>query len=143
MTDLAIQSGGIPLPRPSEISRPFWDGCADGVLRFQRCQQCARPVFNPAPLCRWCGCLDLEWEVSSGKGAVYSWSVVWRPQSPAFNVPYAPAIIDMDEGYQMLSCIIGCTPDAIQVDLRVGVEFHPAGGGISLPYFRPLSSGVG
>ena len=86
--------------------------------------------------------LDLEWEVDAGTGAVYSWSVVWRPQSPAFHVPYAPAIIEVDEGYQMLSCIIGCGPDAIEVGLRVGVEFHPAGGGISLPYFRPLSSGL-
>lgn len=141
MTDLAIQTGDIPLPRPSEVSRPFWDGCAEGVLRFQRCQQCRRAVFNPAPLCRWCGSLDLPWEVSSGTGAVYSWSVVWRPQSPAFHVPYAPAIIDVDEGYQMLSCIVGCTPETIEDGLRVGVEFHPARGGISLPYFRPVSSG--
>jgi uncharacterized OB-fold protein len=139
MTDLVPQAGNIPLPYPGNVSRPFWDGCADGILRFQRCPKCGRAVFNPAPMCRWCGSLELQWEVSAGTGAVYSWTVVWRPQSPAFHVPYAPAIIDIEEGYQMLSCIIGCAPDEIHSGLPVRVEFHPVREGISLPYFRPLA----
>jgi uncharacterized OB-fold protein len=68
---------------------------------------------------------------------VYSWTVAWRPQSRAFRTPYVAAIVDLDEGYQMLTNVIGCQPDDVHAGMRVAVEFHPIGGGISLPYFRP------
>jgi hypothetical protein len=44
---------------------------------------------------------------------------------------------DLDEGYQMVTNLVGLTPDAITPDLPVQVEFHHAGGGLHLPYFRP------
>jgi uncharacterized protein len=52
-------------------------------------------------------------------------------------VPYAPAIVDLDEGYQMMTSLIGLAPDAISPGLAVQVEFHKTGGGQYLPYFKP------
>jgi uncharacterized OB-fold protein len=132
---------GIPAPIPTALSQPFWDGCAHDELLFQRCTTCGRANFNPAPVCRWCTSPDLAWTKSTGLGRVYSWTVVWRPQTPAFEVPYVPAIIDVDEGYQMIANVIGCEPDALEADMRVEAEFHPIGNGIVLPYFRPLPDG--
>jgi uncharacterized protein len=137
MSMLKPHPEGIPLPEPSLISQPFWDGCARGELMFQRCTNCHRPIFNPAPICRWCTSNALEWEKSSGTGSIYSWSVVWRPQTQAFDTPYVVAIIDVDEGYQMIANIIGCEPEDVSDGMKVAVEFHPIGGGISLFYFRP------
>jgi uncharacterized OB-fold protein len=142
MTMLAPQKEGIPLPQPTDLSKPFWDGCAAGELRFQRCRNCKKAVFIPAVMCRYCGSLELDWEKSSGKGRVYSWSIVWRPQTPAFTVPYAPAIVDVAEGYQMLTDLIGIEPDQIKAGMPVEVEFHPVGGEIHLPYFRPAKTGT-
>jgi uncharacterized OB-fold protein len=48
------------------------------------------------------------------------------------------AIVDVDEGYQMVANIIGCEPEDVATGLPVRVEFHPIGGGMSLPYFRPI-----
>ncbi len=129
---------GIPLPSPTVVSRPYWEACRRGELLYQRCQGCGRPVFNPATICRWCNSIDLQWKRAHGTGTVYSWSTVWRPQTPAFAVPYVAAIIDVDEGYQMIANIIGCEPDAVYCGMKVAVEFHPIGGGFSLPYFRPV-----
>ena len=70
-------------------------------------------------------------------GSLYSWTVVWRPPDPSFRVPYAPAVIRLDEGFWMLSAVIGCEPEALHEGLRVSVEFHPASSEITLPYFRP------
>lgn len=67
--------------------------------------------------------------------------MVWRPASSEFASPYAAAIIDLDEDYQMIANIIGCESDEVYVGQRVIVEFHPIGGGFRLPYFRPLPSG--
>ena len=137
MTLLVPQTEGIPLPTPSEMSTPYWEGCAVGELRFQRCGGCGAATHTPAVICSNCCAGDLHWEVSSGRGEIYSWTVVWRPQTPAFTVPYAPVIVAMDEGWHMLSNLVGCDDTEVAVGLPVEVEFHPVGGGIQLPYVHP------
>lgn len=138
MTLLEPQRGAIPVPVPSLFSRPYWEGCAAGELRFQRCEDCGGITHTPAMVCAHCASRRLVWEASAGTGSVYSWTTVWRPQTPEFVVPYVAIIVDMDEGWQMLSNLIGCEHDAVEVGMRVAVEFHPIGDGeITLPYFRP------
>ena len=134
---LVPQPATIPRPYPSELSTPYWEGAKRGELLFQRCGSCGRAEFDPSLICRKCGARDLAWEQSAGLGTVYSWTTVWRPQQPSFVVPYAPAIIDIDEGYQMLANIVGCDVRDLAVGMRVAVEFHPVSDGYALPYFRP------
>jgi hypothetical protein len=136
MTMLRPHPEGIPAPVPSAISGPFWEGCQRGELLFQRCGN-GHAVFSPGPICRECLSIDLEWVRSAGKGQVYSYSVVWRPPSPKFQVPYVVAIVALDEGFMMLANIIGCNPESVSVSLPVVAEFHPVGNGMSLPYFAP------
>lgn len=136
MTLLVPQQAGIPLPRPTPLTKPFWDACAQGRLTYQRCAQCAAAVFNPAPVCPKCHSTTLSWVQSKGEGIVYSWTVAYRPLSPKFTEIYAPAIIDIAEGYQMVSNVIGCESDDLAVGLRVRVEFHRVGD-MTLPYFKP------
>ena len=130
---------GIPVPVPSLISQPFWDACNRGELVFQRCNNCGAAVFNPAPICRRCTSRDLTWTTSNGTGSVYSWTTIWRPQTPAFVVPYVAAIVDVDEGYQMVANIVECEAEDIFAGMPVGVEFHSIGSDMSLPYFHPLA----
>jgi uncharacterized OB-fold protein len=136
VSPLEPQPEGIPLPRPSAVSAPYWDGCRAGELRYQRCTACAAVVFQPSIVCPACTGRDLAWEVSAGRGRLYSWTVVWRPQTPAFRVPYAPAIVELDEGFRLVTSIIGCEPDDLRPDMEVTIEFHPAGDGVVLPYGR-------
>ena len=135
MSQLAQQTGHIPLPMPTSVSQPFWDGCRDRRLLYQRCQECDAVIFDPAAACRVCLSPRLEWEESRGEGSVYSWTVVWRPQTPAFTVPYAVIIVDLDEGYQMLSSLIDSDTDVLRQGLRVRVEFRDMSEEITLPYF--------
>lgn len=138
MTMLEPQSGNIPIRRPALVSQPFWAGCADHKLLYQRCNRCGAAIFNPAPVCRTCTSADLSWHESAGVGTVYSWTIAWRPQSPAFTTPYAPIIVDLDEGYQMLSNLVGCDTEDVRVGMRVQVTFHAFDKG-TLPYFRPVA----
>jgi uncharacterized OB-fold protein len=139
MTLLEPQHGAIPRPQPSPLSQPFWDGLSRGELRFQRCGQCQGSTHTPARVCAHCGSSDLAWVTSSGRGHVYSWTIVWRPQTPEFTVPYVPIIVDMDEGWQLLSNLIGCEHDAVRVGLAVEVELHRLTDTITLPYFKPTA----
>ena len=133
---LAPQHGDLPHAEPGPVTRPFWEGCAAGELLFQRCHGCRAPQFPPAENCRACLGTDLGWERSAGLGSLYSWTVVYRPVTPAFTAPYAPAIVDLDEGFAVMTNLIGLAPDAITPGLAVRVEFHETGG-LCLPYFRP------
>ncbi|MBV8304899.1 MAG: OB-fold domain-containing protein [Acidimicrobiia bacterium] len=134
---LEPQPTGIPVPNPSPASKPYWEGCKRGELRYQRCDDCGTIALRPATVCGHCLSRSLSWPASSGKGALYSWTVVWRPQQPSFTVPYAPAIVTLDEGFRMVSSIVGCEPDDLSADMALAVEFHPASDEIFLPYFRP------
>ena len=137
MTLLSPHAEGIPLPTMTPVSQPFWDACGDGVLLYQRCPGCGRPDLA-RPRCRRCGGSDLEWAESSGRGEVYSHTVVWRPQSPAFASPYVVAIVQLEEGHFMLANIVGCEAADVTIGLPVRVTFHPIGPEVVLPYFEPL-----
>jgi hypothetical protein len=123
-----------PLPRPSALTRPHWDGCREGVLRVQRCRECRAHVFIPQPLCTACGAGGLEWIESRGHGTVYSFSVVHRAPHPAFATPYLVAIVTLDEGFEMLANL-ACDAALAAIGMRVRVAFLPASETIALPYF--------
>jgi len=135
------RSAGIPLPRPTALSRPHWDGCREGVLRFQRCRDCGAAVFIPQPVCPGCFGDGLRWVESSGRGTVYSYTVVHRPPSPAFAVPYVVVIAELEEGWHMLSNLVACDPADVSVDMPIEVVFERESAEITLPRFRPARSG--
>jgi uncharacterized OB-fold protein len=131
---LRPQTGPVPHAH-SHVSAAFWEGCRSAELRYQRCEACGLSNFPPTEHCRQCISADLSWQQSGGLGEIYSWTVVYRPVTAEFAPPYAPAIVTLDEGYQMLTNIVGIEPDSVQIGLRVQVEFHAVGPDLTLPYF--------
>ncbi len=134
---------GIPLPRPTALSTPYWDGCAEGVLRVQRCTRCSGYVFIPQPVCTHCQAGALEWVESSGRGTLYSFTTVHRPPRPEFEVPYVVAIVELEEGFQMLTNLVECAPDAMRIGMPVEVSFRQMSDEITLPMFRPAEPAEG
>ena len=137
---LAPQQPGFPVPPRSQRSEPFWEGCRQGRLVLPACSACGQRALRAFSVCAHCGGQALAWEASAGHGVLYSWTVVWRPPHPGFAVPHAPAVVQLDEGWWVLSAVIGCTPDALRDGLPVAVEFHPASDEVMLPYFRPRTT---
>lgn len=129
----------VPLPHASShVSAPFWAACRSGELRYQRCGACGVANFPPTEHCRQCLSDELVWMASGGVGEIYSWTVVYRPVTAEFAPPYAPAIVTLDEGYQMLTNIVGVAPNQLAIGMRVQVQFHPVGPDVTLPYFTRL-----
>ena len=129
----------LPVPHPTPVSAPFWEAAARGELTSQRCRDCGRYVFIPQEFCRYCHSFSLEWVRVAGRGTVYSYSTVWRPQTPAFDTPYVVAIIELAEGYKMLSNLVECDETEVHVGMSVEVTFRRRGSEIVLPMFRPAS----
>lgn len=126
----------IPLPRPTALSRPHWDGCREGKLRVQRCKDCETLIFIPQPVCGGCLSENLEWIESSGRGTIYSYTTVYRPQQPVFETPYTVVIVELEEGWHMLSNLLGVAPEDVRIGAEVEVTFRVKSDEITLPYFE-------
>jgi uncharacterized OB-fold protein len=136
---MSAPANGIPLPRPTALSKPHWEGCREGVLRVQRCRDCGHYVFIPQPCCTSCLGEDLEWVESSGRGTLYSYTVVHRPQQPSFEVPYTVVIVELEEGWHMLSNLVDCEADEVEIGMPLEVVYREMSDEITLPLFRPRS----
>ena len=104
-----------------------------GELAYQFSPTANAAVFYPRVVCPFTGSDDLQWRISKGLGTVYATTVV----TPQKGDPYNVALIDLDEGFQMLSNIIDCDTNDLAVGMRVQVEFREVGQ-LTLPYFRPV-----
>ena len=138
---MSAPNAGIPLPRPTPLSRPHWEGCAEGVLRVQRCDDCGGFVFVPSLVCGSCQGMKLSWVESCGRGTLYSYTTVHRPQQPQFEVPYVVAIVELEEGWHMLSNLIDVPIDEVAIGMPLEVVFERKSDEIVLPYFRPRAGG--
>ena len=89
-------------------------------------------------MCAECGSLRWEWSRSSGRGSVFTWTVVVRAMHPAFgeDVPLAPAVIEMEEGVRLLSQVEDCRPEDLEIGMPVEVVFDDVTAEITLPKFR-------
>lgn len=94
-----------PDPTPTPLTQPYWDGARERELLFQRCTDCAATVFPPRGHCTTCWRRSLRWERSTGHGRLASETLVHRPGHPGFAdaAPYSVALVDLDEGFRMLS----------------------------------------
>ena len=133
-----------PLPAITTEAKPFWDAAAQQRLIIQRCQDCNSWIWTPRPACNECGSEKVEWTPVSGKGEVYSFTVirqvVGRAASKAFepDIPYVIAWVDLDEGPRLITNIIGCAVDDVKLGMKVAVQFEQASKDVWLPKFRPL-----
>lgn len=129
---------GMPLPLPDLDTQPFWDGCAQERFLVPHCEDCRAPRWPPGPMCPVCRSTQVRWVESSGRGRVYSWVVVDHPPHPdlADEVPYAVALVDLEEGVRVVGNVSGCEPHALEAGLAVAVCFEALPGGERLPSFR-------
>jgi hypothetical protein len=130
-----------PEPEVSRVGAPFWEASRDGKLLLQHCKDCNETIFYPRIRCPKCYSDSLGWMESSGRGVVYTYSVVYNNAPSGFlaDMPYTVAIIRLDEGVQMLSNIVDCSPEEIHCDMPVEVVFREVGN-FHLPLFRPAES---
>ncbi len=128
-----------PLPSLDADSQFFWEACGRHELVIQRCTDCARLRFPPVGLCPHCGGSGIEHVRASGRGRIYSWIVVTHPvpkEIYAGDVPYAVALVDLEEGVRLPTNIVGCDPGEITADMPVEVVFQESEG-MTLPLFQP------
>ena len=129
-----------PLPAIDELTKPFWQAAAQHQLMLQRCQTCNYFNHPPRPLCDACLSQRLEFVPVSGRGMVYSYTVMHQPNIAGFEkeVPYINVLVELDEQPRLF--MVSYLPTSEQSKIRIGgpveVTFEKIDDEITLPQFR-------
>lgn len=127
-----------PLPRPTDATEGYWQAAKQGRLVVQGCRACGHRQFYPRTLCLGCESDQVEWSETSGFGTIYTFTINYRAPNAFMKarLPYAVAVIELDEGVRMVANILNAPPEAIAIGKRVRVVFEKACDDITLPQFE-------
>ena len=129
-----------PRPEPSELTRGFWEAARRHVLVRPVCDACGASFFTPQIACPRCLSEAWTYEPSSGRGVVYSATVVHRAPFPGLETPYHVAVVDLEEQWSMMTNIVEAGETPTPIGTPVEVTWLPLDDEIVLPVFRPAAT---
>jgi uncharacterized OB-fold protein len=99
----------------------FIEHCKKGELAYQVCTDDNTPVFFPRAVAPKSGSTNLEWRVAKGTGTVHATTVVYTKD----KLPHNVALIDLDEGFRLMSRVEDIDPMQVKIGMRVKVRIDP------------------
>ncbi len=129
-----------PTPVPDDLSRPFWAAAQERRLVVQRCAGCGYYNHPPRVFCDACLAQDLRFEPVSGRGAVYSFTVMHQRDVAGFeqDAPFINIVVELAEQPRLL--MVSNLPIAERPKVSIGtaaeVYFEDRGDGVVIPQFR-------
>jgi uncharacterized protein len=120
----AVPGERPPKPRPAPHPEPeaveYWRAAHDGRLVVQQCERCGNHQLYGRDRCLLCRG-PVRWVEASGRGTVYSFTVIRQNYSRPFKewMPYVVALIDLDEGPRLMTNIVGCEPEDVHIGMAV------------------------
>jgi uncharacterized OB-fold protein len=102
----------------------YLDHLRRGELAYQFSPAANAAVFYPRVVCPFTGSDDLQWRISKGLGTVYATTVVTPQKGDPCNV----ALIDLDEGFRLMSRVEDIAPLDVRIGMRVKFRVHAAEG---------------
>lgn len=125
----------FPAPMPNAETQAFWNAAKEGRFLIKHCSSCDRTHWYPRAICPFCHSDRTFWKEASGKGTVYTYSVMRRAQ-----VPFATAYVTLEEGPTLLTNLVECDFDHLAIGMPVEVCFAPTqDDAFVMPVFRPAA----
>jgi uncharacterized protein len=114
-----LVAGAVPIV--VEETRGYWEGTLAEEIRIQRCNTCGHLQLPWGPCCTRCLSQDLGYQVASGRGTVFSFTIVRQAIHPDFSaqVPYVVADVQLEEGPVMTSNVTDCAAEDVSIDMPV------------------------
>ena len=149
---MAIRRADFPLPDlTDERTAEYFAGAKRGELLIPRCDACGSLCWYPATECDQCDGTSFTWSPVSGRGSLFSWSVVERAFLPAFAdmVPFVTGLVALDEdpSVRVVSFIVDLAPVELRAGQPLEVAFRPLrfptvpGREVVVPMFGPARQG--
>lgn len=138
MTDAARTRSDLPVIEAD--SRPFWDGVRErGVFSIVSCNGCGRTHHYPRPFCPHCWSGDVRWNDASGKATLYTYSIVYFNDLPAFadKVPYVAAVVELEEGPRVMTRIVECPLEDLAIGMPLRMVTESLSDSVSILLFTP------
>jgi len=125
---------------PVGLAGEFYAYCSRGELRVQRCE-CGTWRHPPRVRCASCCSDRWVWQQSSGRGRVFSWTVVHQAMHPAFvdRVPYALVVVETEEGMRVVTFLGDADPSVLHLELPVELGFEESTDGVALLVAQPVA----
>ena len=123
----------IPSPIVSVEAEAFWNAAREGRFTVPTCSDCGKAHWYPRAVCPFCSSEKVQWCDASGRGTIYTFSVMRRAKEP-----YAIAYVTLAEGPTMMTNIVDCDFDKLSIGQAVSVVFKDTEGGPPVPMFRPV-----
>ena len=126
---------------PDVWTEPFWAAAAEHRLVVPRCTRCGTFRFPPSAFCWRCQAQAVEWVERSGRGTIYSYTIVWHPVLPdlADSVPFAPVVVELPDTDHVR--VVGALTEATTAVARVGLDvelvWRDVRDGETVPTWRP------
>jgi uncharacterized protein len=120
----------ISAPAINPETKPFWDAAAKGQLLIKKCLACGELHYYPRTICPFCHSDRTEWQAASGKGSIYSFSIMRRAVDP-----FAIAYVTLEEGPKVLTNIVDCAFDDVKIGKPVTLVWKQSEGGPAVPMF--------
>lgn len=133
-----------PIPVIQPWTEEFWKASKKHKLLIQKCNECESLIFYPRKYCPDCWSSDLGWQEASGRARVYTFTVMRDMVEPKFmsDLPYVLAMVDLEEGVRMMSRVVECDPETVEIGLDVEVVFEDITDQHALPLFRPVDESL-
>jgi len=125
----------LPATPITSESEAFWQAANEGRYLVKKCRACDEAHYYPRRVCPFCQSDDTEWIEASGRGTIYTYSVMRRAP-----VPYAIAYVTLAEGPTVMSNLVECDLDALGIGQAVEVTFRQDEAGQAIPMFRPVGA---
>lgn len=142
----ASAGAGAAAAKPRRIRPPlghdnawWWEVVERDAIPIQKCNGCEALHHPPRPMCNRCGSMDLGHIEASGRGEVYSYTVIHYPQFPGYQFPIVAALVQLEEGTRLVSNLVECKPEDVHVGMRVQGFVQEGEDGMKLPVFRPAN----
>jgi uncharacterized protein len=128
-----------PLPVPTPLTAPYWEGLKEGRIRVQRCLDCDEWVFYPRSHCSHCLSDRLEWRDVSGDATLYTFTIARQPTSPHFagDVPQLLAVVELEGGIRVTTTLVNVAEADIHVGMRLQPWFDRVNDEITMLRFEP------
>ena len=129
-----------PIPLPDETTLPFWEAAKRRQLVIQRCTTCGYYNHPPRTVCDACLSQELRFESISGRGRIFTFTVMHQRDVPGFEseAPFINIVVELVE--QPMLLMVSNLPisarEQVLVGAQVEVEFEDRGNGVIVPQFR-------
>lgn len=137
----AYPENGIAIATDA-CNSPVWEAAGRGEVAVPRCEDCGWKWMQPLPLCPACQSSRVGLSVQSGRGTLYSFTVLRHPASEHADIGYAPAVVELDDapGVRVISNVIDADSAELSIGMALEAAFVPLADGMAFTVFRPIRS---